>query len=96
MGCGNHRVVFYLIQFYSLNNYIFLVGLKIVHDKAFHPLKNIIELFFSLNSLRKVPSRAIESLSNLRLLDLSFNNIDHISNNSFRHLANLQTLLLNK
>ncbi|KAI2808551.1 hypothetical protein BLOT_006496 [Blomia tropicalis] len=75
--------------------YLQQVGLKIIDNNAFYPLKNIIELSFTLNSLRTIPTKAIENLTYLRHLDLSFNNIDYIANDSFVTLTNLQTLSLN-
>ena len=88
--------ILYIFINFSKNKIISTVGLKIIDNNAFYPLKNIIELSFTLNSLRTIPTKAIENLTYLRHLDLSFNNIDYIANDSFVTLTNLQTLSLNK
>lgn len=81
---------------FGIDIYCILVGLQNVDDHAFHPLKNIIDLSLSLNSLTKIPTKAIANLTVLRHLDFSHNNIAHISNDSFKTLSALRSLSLNK
>lgn len=71
-----------------------IVGLERVDDNAFYPLKNLIELDLSSNSLNYIPSQSFSELKLLRYLDLSSNQISSVPNHSFANLSNLRSLYL--
>lgn len=65
-----------------------------IHNDAFQPLTNIVELSLSANFLQHVPKRALANLAKLKNLDLSKNTINKLNNGDFESLKSLKVLSL--
>lgn len=90
-----HREIFLKLDLINLQKiYLSRCRIKIIEDRAFRGLTNLIELDLSGNMLENVPSETFLDCPSLMRLTLSDNPIKTLRKAAFNHLSSLSTLEL--